>query len=92
MGKDKAIDGFTYAEYFGGLGGRVGRALASAREDAQTRAALTTQARSFRQEISGVSLDEEAAHLMQVQRSYQAMGKLMQVLNEVTDTLIQSLR
>lgn len=88
----KAVDGFTFAEYFGAIGGRVGRDLASAREEATTRSALTNQARTFREQISGVSLDVEAAHLLQVQRAYQASAKLMTVLNEITDTLIQALR
>lgn len=88
----KAIDGHTFVEYFGTLGSRVGRDLSAARQDQTTRNALVIQARTFREEISGVSLDEEAAHLMQVQRAYQATGKLMSVLNEITDTLIQALR
>jgi flagellar hook-associated protein 1 len=88
----KVIDGHTFIEYFGALGGRIGRDLAAAREDQITRSGLVTQARTFREEISGVSLDEEAAHLMQVQRAYQATGKLMAVLNEITDTLMQALR
>jgi flagellar hook-associated protein 1 len=88
----KAIDGHTFIEYFGALGGRIGRDLAAAREDQITRNGLVTQARTFREEISGVSLDEEAAHLLQVQRAYQATGKLMAVLNEITDTLMQALR
>jgi flagellar hook-associated protein 1 len=88
----KAIDGHTFIEYFGSLGGRVGRDLVTARQDLTTRNALVTQARTFRKEISGVSLDEEAAHLLQVQRAYQAAGKVMSVLNQMTDTLIQALR
>jgi flagellar hook-associated protein 1 FlgK len=92
MLNQKLIDGFTFTERFGTLGGRVGRDLASAREDAATQELLAIQARTFRSEISGVSLDEEAAYLLQVQRSYQAASKLMAVLNEITDTLMQTLR
>jgi flagellar hook-associated protein 1 FlgK len=88
----KTISGYTFTEYFGKLGGNVGRDLSTAQQDRDTQRSLVTQAHAFRDEVSGVSLNEEAAHLLQVQRAYQAAAKLMTVLNEITDTLIQALR
>jgi flagellar hook-associated protein 1 FlgK len=48
------------------------------------------QARSLREQISGVSLDEEAAKLVEYQRSYQANAKMIQVLSDLTQTLLNS--
>lgn len=86
----KTVNGYTFTEYLGSLGGRIGRDVASARSDQQTQQGLVTQAQSLREQVSGVSLDQEAAHLLEVQRSYQASGKLMTVLNQIMDTLMQT--
>ncbi len=92
LGKSKQIGGFTFVEFYGNLAGRVGRDVATAHSDQQTYGSLLTQARSFRSDSSGVSLDEEAANLVQFQRSYQAAAKLVTVLDELTTTLIGIIR
>lgn len=92
LGKSKQIGGFTLVELYGNLAGRVGRDVATAQGDQQTFGALLTQARSFRSNSSGVSLDEEAAKLIQFQKSYEAAAKLVSVLNGLTDTLIGIIR
>ncbi len=88
LAKSQQINGFTFTEFYGNLGGRVGRDVASARGDQQSAGALLAQARTFRSDSSGVSLDEEAAKLIEFQKSYQASAKLLSVLNDLTDTLI----
>jgi flagellar hook-associated protein 1 FlgK len=42
------------------------------------------QAQSLRQQISGVSLDTEAVNLMQYERSYDAISKMLGVLNTLS--------
>ncbi len=88
LGKSKQVSGFTFVEFYGNLAGSVGRDVATAKSDQQTYGSLLTQARSFRSDSSGVSLDEEAANLIQFQKSYQAAAKLISVLDELTTTLI----
>ena len=92
LARSKQIGGFTFIEFYGNLAGRVGRDVATAQGDQQTFGALLTQARSFRSDSSGVSLDEEAAKLIQFQKSYQATAKLVSVLNDLTNTLIGIIR
>ena len=53
-----------------------------------TRQAVLTQAQTQRTNQTGVSLDAEAAKLLQFQQSYQAVGKLVGVINSLTDTLM----
>jgi len=86
------VNGFTFTQYFGNIGGRVGRDLSTARERQESQAASVAQSRNLRNEVSSVDINEEAAHLMQVQRAYQAAGKVITVLNELTDTLFQMIR
>jgi len=84
LANSKEIDGLTFTEFYGSLGGRVGRDLRAAQEDAHTQSLLLSQARSLRDEVSGVNLDEEAASLIEFQRSYQAAAQMIRVLNEMT--------
>ena len=41
--------------------------------------------------VSGVNLDEEAARLIQYQQAYQASAKMIQIAQNIFDTLIQGL-
>ena len=49
---------------------------------------MRSQAQTVRQEATGVALDEEARYMLQFQRSYQAVSRMVKVLDElVQDTL-----
>ncbi len=85
-------NGLTFTQNYGNLAGRVGQDLATARDNQSSQQSLVTQARSLRSQASGVSLDEEAAHLLEVQQAYQAAGKLISVLNSLGDTLLGIIR
>jgi len=84
--------GFTLSQAFGALGAKVGRDVSNAR-NAQTQFQDTlAQARQFRAQTTGVSLDEEAAKLLQFQQAYQAVGRLITVINDLTDTVMNIIR
>jgi Flagellar hook-associated protein len=84
----KEIGGFTLTEFYGNVAGRVGRDLTRARDDQQAGSSLLLQAKNLRADKSAVSLDEEAARLMEFQKSYQAAAKLVGVLTEIADTIV----
>ncbi|HYL76995.1 MAG TPA: flagellar hook-associated protein FlgK [Bryobacteraceae bacterium] len=85
----KTVDGYTFAQFYGNLGGRVGRDLSEAKDTQSTKQQLLSQAQALRQQVSGVSLDEEAEHLVAFQRAYEATSKMMSILNSLTDTLMK---
>jgi flagellar hook-associated protein 1 FlgK len=89
LANSKEVDGFTFTEFYGGMASRVGRELSGAREDELLHADLLAQAQGFRGDIQDVSLDEEAAHLIEFQRAYQASAQFLRVLNELTETVLQ---
>lgn len=91
MGDVKLVNGFSFTEFYGDLGGRIGRDLSTAQQNQTSQQQLVVQARNLRAETSSVSLDEEAAHLIQVQRSYQAAAKIITALDELTQTVINLL-
>jgi flagellar hook-associated protein 1 FlgK len=84
--------GFTFSQAFGNLGARVGRDVATAQHEQDQYRDSLAQARAFRTEQTGVSLDEEAAKLLQFQQAYQAVGKMISVLNDMTETVMNILR
>ena len=79
----------TFTQFYGQLASQVGSDLKTSQTNATTRQDLLTQARSMRSDISSVSLDEEAAELIQYQNAYQATAKLVTTLDSLTQTTIQ---
>lgn len=47
--------------------------------------------RGQRESMSGVSLDEEAAELMKFQRAYQASARVISVVDQMLDIVVNSL-
>jgi flagellar hook-associated protein 1 len=82
------VNGFNFTQFYGNLASRVGRDVATAQQDQTQYQDLLTQAQQQRATQSGVSLDAEAAKLLQFQQAYQAVGKFVGVLNSLTSTLL----
>ena len=47
--------------------------------------------RGQRESVSGVSLDEEAAELMKFQRAYKASARVISVIDEMLDLVVNSM-
>ena len=47
--------------------------------------------RGQRESVSGVSLDEEAAELMKFQRAYQASARVISVVDQMLDIVVNSM-
>ena len=50
--------------------------------------ALSTQLETLRQSVSGVSIDEESAQVLQFQRAYEASAKLISTVDEILKSLL----
>lgn len=74
----------TYAQFVSSIGNKT-RELQVTTSSSTT---LLAQSRAAQQEQAGVNLDEEAANLLRFQQAYQAAGKVMQVANQMFDTLL----
>src|ERR1700704_1439092 len=84
----KTLNGYTFVQFYGNLGGRVGNDLSLAKSNQSTTQLLLSQTQDLRNQVSGVSLNEEAEHLVAFQRAYEATSKMIGVLNSLTETLI----
>ena len=85
------VNGATFSEAFGSLGQQVGTDISNATSNQTEQQNLVTQAQAQRTAVSGVSLDEEAAKLLQFQESYTAVAKVITTLNSITDALMNML-
>ncbi|HLJ49531.1 MAG TPA: flagellar hook-associated protein FlgK [Bryobacteraceae bacterium] len=91
LGAANSTGGYTFAQFYGNIAGHVGSDLSDAQDAQNVSQQLLTQAQTIRQQISGVSLDEEATHLIQFQRAYQAVSEMLTVLNDLTGTVLNIL-
>lgn len=86
------IQGFSYTEFYGQVAGRVGGELQTANDRQQIQQSTVAQAKSLREQMSGVSLDEQAMIVVEFQRAYQANSRLITMLDQLTEEVINMLR
>ena len=88
LGTQKNASGDTFADTLSAVISSIGTAAASAGTRATVANAALAQASSNQANLSGISLDTEAANLTQFQRGYEAQAKLIAVLNQImADTI-----
>jgi len=85
------FDGATLSDGFAGAMAQIGTRTQSAQFAAELSSAIATNLERDRTAVSGVNLDEEAARLIQYQQAYQASAKMIQIAQNIFDTLIQGL-
>jgi len=82
------INGQNFTQYFGSMVSIVGNAAAAANTQTTAAQSMLTQAQTLRQQLSGVSLDEEAIRLVQLQRAYQAASRIVSVVDQLAQSLM----
>lgn len=86
---DGTIDYGTFHEYLHSLHSEIGNAGNTANYESEANSGMLTFLENRRDSISAVSLDEEAATLMQFEKSYQAIAQFMGTVSQLTDVLMQ---
>ncbi|PCJ26658.1 MAG: flagellar hook-associated protein FlgK [SAR86 cluster bacterium] len=81
----------TIQEVYGSMVAQVGVATNQGNENLIVETSLLQQAVSYRDSVSGVNLDEEAANLLRYQQAYQASAQLVKIADELFQTLINSI-
>jgi flagellar hook-associated protein 1 FlgK len=82
------LGGATLSSYYGGLVSTIGSMSRAASDSLTFDSNLLSELNNRRESLSGVSLDEEAANLIRFQRSYQAGAKMIQITDELLQTLL----
>jgi flagellar hook-associated protein 1 FlgK len=81
-------DTSTAAAQYGALVRQVGADADDASRAQSVAQAASDAAEDRRQNVSGVSLDEEMANMLRFQRGYQASARAMSTIDDMLDTLI----
>lgn len=78
----------TIDDWYNGIVSDVGVANSRNRSALNQQKNIVNQMSSIRDQISGVSIDEETANLLQFQHVFDASAKVIQVANEMLDTVL----
>ncbi|MBV6459614.1 MAG: hypothetical protein HONBIEJF_02764 [Fimbriimonadaceae bacterium] len=81
----------TFQDYYGDALGRLGQDAEHAESSRDTQNVIVQQIEAQRASISGVSIDDEMANMLRFQRSYQAAARVLSVLDQVTEDLVNLL-
>jgi flagellar hook-associated protein FlgK len=80
----------TTTDFYSQLVGQIGTASSQATEMSQNQQLVLDQLNTQVQQVSGVSLDEEATDMLRFQHAYQAAARVITTMDQMLDTLINS--
>jgi flagellar hook-associated protein 1 len=81
----------TFFDAWAQLTYTVGRDSKAAQDEQESRTEIVRQVDVLRDQLSGVSLDEEATNLLKFQRAYEANAKFFKACDDAISVLLQSL-
>ncbi len=84
------IAGQSYTDFYGSMATGIGLQASTASTAQSTQSSLLAQAQSLRSQVSGVSLNDQAANLLQFQQTYEAAAQLITVINTTTQYLMNT--
>ena len=82
------LGGMSLTQYFGQVTSAIGTENQNATDNEQSQQQIVAQATTLVNQVSGVSLDQEATSVLQLQRAYQANAQVLTVINTLADSLI----
>jgi len=86
----RAIDNTTFADYLHQIASSLGEEASNAYKSEDNFNALETSLGNRRDEISGVSTDEELVNLIRFQQAYQASAKYISIVDGLVERLLSS--
>ncbi|MFC1486008.1 flagellar hook-associated protein FlgK, partial [Candidatus Latescibacterota bacterium] len=84
----KVIDGFTINEYYNSLISDLGVLARDAHDGRMNQELLITQIDNARETVKGVSIDEEMVLMIQAQRIYQSASRMIVVVDQLLEEVI----
>lgn len=80
--------GSTFDEYYNALVGKVGADVQAANFNSSHQESMVQGLENYRQQVSGVSLDEEMVNLVKFQHAYSAAARLITTADEMMDEIL----
>jgi flagellar hook-associated protein 1 FlgK len=84
--------GMSYTDFYSDIASNIGSQESAATTAQQTQTDLLTQAQNMRAQVSGVSLNDQAAQLLQFQQAYQASSQLIQIISSTMQYFMQAMQ
>jgi flagellar hook-associated protein 1 len=88
-GGNTLLGGSSISQFYQNLVSRVGTDVSSADQTVSVQEALMSQLTSQRDDVSAVSLDEEMTNIIKFQRAYEAAARMVNVADDLLQTIIQ---
>ncbi|HEX4278861.1 MAG TPA: flagellar hook-associated protein FlgK [Bryobacteraceae bacterium] len=92
LGNSNAVNGVIGGEnlvgYFAGIASAAGQENQTAQSNQSLQQQVVSQVTATRDQISGVSLDGQAADVLQLQRGYQAVSQVLSIVNNLVDSIL----
>ncbi len=79
---------YTFGDYFSSIVGGIGSSALQARSGRALQEAVSNQLSNLREQVSGVSLDEEMINLVKFQHAYGGAAKVITTVDEMLQTLL----
>ena len=80
--------GMSLAEFYNGLVGEIGVKANQINNNVASQEGVVKQLNHMRESISGVSLDEEAAKMIEMQKAFDASARVIRTADEILETVI----
>ena len=87
-GSQGEIDGMSYVQFFGQIAAAAGQANQTAQSNQTSQQQVVTQTQTLQSSISGVSLDGAATQVLQLQNAYQAVSRVLTIVNTLADSIM----
>ena len=82
------IGGLSPEAYFGSIAASVGQQLSDATTASTSDQSALTTAQTDRQQLIGVSLDQEATNITEYERAYQANAQVVSIITQLTSDTV----
>lgn len=86
-----AVENTTFADYLHQIASSLGEEASNAYRSEESFTDLETSIRNRRDEISGVSTDEELVNMIRFQQAYQASAKFISIADGLVERLLNSI-
>ncbi len=82
------LGGMTLTQYFGQIASDIGQENQTATDNQTSQQQVVASATTLVNQVSGVSLDEQATNVLQLERAYQASAQVLTIVNTLADTVL----
>jgi flagellar hook-associated protein 1 FlgK len=83
LGNQATVNGMTPSNFYSNFVTTLGAIVEQAQTENTAQNASVTQLQTQRDSLSGVSLNDEAASMQQIENSYQAASQVFSLLNTI---------